>query len=73
MEKKIFELIKDQFHIHSGFGLSGSAKEIASLMIGFMSWVRDNVDTGNYTWDLGDDKDYTTEELFQYWLDNINK
>ena len=65
-------------------GLPQSAREIAELMTEFIEWIgleygfhslaiREIDMKWLYPLDLDEDKEYTTNELFTYWHDNVYK
>ena len=85
MKEKILEIIQDKVELSlSGNyksvyidGADNAAKEIASHIMEFIEWIGEN-NTKEPKWrafllDLLGTKSYTTEELYQYWLNNVKK
>ena len=61
-------------------GLPQSAEEITAMVMEFVEWAKDNMEIifnpsfGQYFWaSINPVIEYSTEELFNYWLINIYK
>ena len=73
MEEQILKIIRDQFSSDPMTDEIKKAKEITSMVMEFMDWLMDEADIGNSVWDIGDGEDYSSGEIFEYWLNNIKK
>ena len=76
MEEKILEIIK-RYDEMAFSRPSECAKEITAHVMEFIEWIVEN-NTKEPKWrafllDLLGTKSYTTEELYQYWLNNVKK
>jgi hypothetical protein len=87
MEEKILEIIK-RYDEMAFSRPSECAKEITAHVMEFIEWAKSNCMTGfkdmkdGMMWGLYDDlhpwdnvprKWYSSEELYQYWLNNVKK
>ena len=71
MEEELLKIIGK--HDYWTFGSEDSAKEITSMVMEFMDWLMDEADIGNSVWDIGDGEDYSSGEVFDYWIKHIRK
>jgi hypothetical protein len=77
MKEKILEILNNNPFVDRTDD-DNAAEEITSMVFEFVEYAKDNTDTvfnpmyGQYFWS---DKlqEFTTEELFNYWLTNIYK
>jgi len=67
MEEQILKMISTG----EDNGNESLANKITFHIMEFIEWLREEADIGNFTWDIGDGMEYSSGEVYQYWLTNI--